>query len=149
MIGTTFDTATTALAGKCILWAENEVNKYLSKRYVISSFMTTTGIPPLLTSLTEQMAEGYMYMRQSRGGKEAMARGQAMIKEARSNLELIMSYKADLISAAGDVVADASSTSYRIQSSTSGYSNTFNEDSELNWQVSGNKLDDISDERDE
>ena len=150
MIGTTFDSATTSLASKCITWAENEVNKYLSKRYNVGAFFTTTAsIPPLLTSLTEQLAEGCMYMRQSRGGKEAMSRGQAMIKEARSNLELIMAYKADLIDSNGGVVSDASTTAYRIQSSTSDYSNTFNEDSELNWAVSSDKLDDISDERDE
>lgn len=146
MVGTTFDTLTTNLATKLITHAENEVNKYLSKRYDIESF-TTTSMPPLVTSLTETLTEGYMYQRMSRGGKEGMARGKALIDQAIENLKLIADYKEDLLGTDGNPVADMSNTAYRVLSNTSTYTPTFNEDDELNWEVDQDKLDDIDSER--
>jgi hypothetical protein len=149
MVGTTFDANTTSLATKMITHAENEINKYLSKRYDISSFNTTsTAVPPLVTSLCETLSEGYMYQRMARGSKESLARAKFYLDQARDNLKMIADYQLDLIDSSGDVIADMSSTSYRIQSSTSEYSNTFNEDDPLNWAIDEDKLDDIDDERD-
>lgn len=150
MIGTTFDSATTSLVAKAITHAENEVNKYLSKRYDLSSspFNTSTSIPPLVTSLTEQLAMGYSYWWMSRGGKESIERGKSMIKEAKDNLNSIMEYKMDVVDSTGDVVTDMSQTAYRIQSSTVDYTDTFAEDSELSWAVDTDKLNDIEDSRD-
>lgn len=149
MIGTTFDAATLALASKSITRAENEVNKYLSKRYDLtaSPFNTTTTIPPLVGSLTEDLAEGYMHIRMSRGGKDAMKRGTDMLKLALDNLDLISQYKLDLVNSSGSVVVDMSQTAYRVLCSTSGYTTTFDEDSDLDWVVDPDKLDDIDSER--
>ena len=147
MIGVTFDTATTALASKKITDAENEINKYLSKRYDITSFQTTTSVPPLVTTLCEKLAEGYIWRSNSRGGKESLARGKELIKEALDNLVLISTYKLDLVNTAGAAIADMSNTAYRVLSSTTNYVNTFNEDDELNWRVDPNKLEDIDSQR--
>lgn len=148
MVGTTFDTPTTALAVKLITHAENEVNKYLSKRYDLAAFnATTTAVPPLVTSLAETLAEGYMHKRMSRGGKESLVRANDLIKQATDNLLLISEYKKDLVDSAGAVIADMSQTSYRVLSNTTNYANTFNEDDPLNWAVDSNKLDDIDGER--
>ena len=148
MIGTTFDSATTSLATKLITHAENEVNKYLSKRYDVGGWTTAASAPPLAISLAETLAEGYMSQRMSRGGKEAMARGKDLIEQARKNLELLMNYKVDLLDSSGDVVADFSNTAYRVLSNTSDYTPTFGEDDELYWKVDQDKLDDIDSERD-
>ena len=148
MIGTDFDTATTSLATKCITHAENEVNKYISKRYDITTFNTSTSTPPLITSLTETLSEGYMYQRMSRGGKEWRDRGKELINQVLDNLKEIANYKLDLVNSSGSVIADMSNTSYRCLSSTDTYSTTFNEDSELNWSIDQDKLDDIESERD-
>ena len=148
MIGTTFDSITTALAAKLITHAENEVNKYLSKRYDISAFNTSTSIPPLVTSLTETLAEAYMQRRMSRGGKEILAYAKDLIKDTTDNLKLIADYKLDLVNTAGSVIADMSQTAYRVLSSTSGYTPTFDEDDELNWSPDESKLSDIANERD-
>jgi hypothetical protein len=145
MIGTTFDSVTTALADKMITHAENEINKYISKRYDISSFQVS--VPPLVTSLCETLAEGYMHWRMSRGGKDSMARGKEMIKEVQSNLLLIQGYKADILDSSGSIIDDMSTTSFRIQSSTVDYHNTFNEDDPVNWGVDLEKLLAIEDER--
>lgn len=145
MVGTVFDAATTSLATKLITHAENEVNKYLSKRYDIAQFQSA--VPPLVTSLTETLSEGYMYQRMARGGKESLNRGKELIAQAIDNLKLIADYKLDLVNASGTVIDDMSNTAYRIMSSTDGYVSTFNEDDPLDWKVDQNKLDDIDEER--
>lgn len=148
MIGTDFDTATTSLSTKMITHAENEVNKYLSKRYDITSFSTSTAIPPLVTSITETLSEGYMYQRMSRSTKEGMGRGKDLINQAIDNLKLISDYKMDLVNTAGSVILDMSDTSSRVLCNTDTYSTTFNEDDELNWRIDQDKLDDIDAGRD-
>ncbi len=146
-IGVTFDTLTTALAVEMVTDAENEINKYISKRYDISGF-TLTSAPPLLTSLTKKLALGYLYQNNSRGGIDAWDRGQKLIDQVIANLELLRDYKVDLIDSSGSVIADMSNTSYRVMCNTSDYAPTFNEDAEINWKVDSNKLDDIDSERD-
>lgn len=143
MIGTTFDTATTALMSKMITHSENEVDKYISKRYDVGNF-TTTSIPPLLTSITETLAEGYYFLRNSRGGgKDSVTYGNLLIKEAKENLLLLANRKLDLLDSNDDPVAEFADASYKIKSSTTNYSTTFDEDDELAWSIDENKLDDI------
>lgn len=149
MIGTTFDTLTSSLATKLITHAENEVDKYLSKRYDVSAFKaTSTSVPPLVTSLTETLAESYMVQRMSRGGgKESVGYAKDLRTQAIENLKMIAEYKLDLVDSSGDVITDMSQTAYRVLSNTTEYSNTFNEDDPLNWEVDSDKLDDIGEER--
>ena len=143
MIGTTFDAATTSLMGKMITHSENEVNKYISKRYDVSNF-TTTSMPPLLTSITETLAEGYYFLRNSRGGgKDSVAYGNLLIKEAKENLLLLANRKLDLLDSNNDPVAEFADASYKIKSSTTNYATTFDEDDDLAWSIDENKLSDI------
>jgi hypothetical protein len=146
LVGVTFDTVTTSLVSKLITHSENEVNKYLSKRYDVSAF-TTTSMPPLVTSLTETLTEGYYYQRSARGGKDGLAHGKALIDQALDNLNLIALRKLDLLDSDGNVIAEGASSSYQMLSTTDDYAPTFNEDSPLNWVISPEKLDDIEDER--
>lgn len=149
MIGTNFDSITTSLCTKLITHSENEINKYLSKRYDISSFNdTSTSVPPIVTTICETLTEGYMHQRMSRGGKDSLARGKVFIDQAISNLNLIAEYKLDLVDSSGDRINDLSTGAFVIKSTTENYSNTFNEDSQLDWEVDSNKLDDIESERD-
>lgn len=147
MIGTTFDTATTSLATLMLTHAENEIDKYLSKRFDLSSW-TSTSIPPLVTSWCETLAEGYMYQRMSRGGKDAMDRGDRLIKQVKENLQQVADYKLDLIDVNGNVLNDMSQTAYSVLSNTSDYTPTFGEDDETSWKVDTDKLDDLESERD-
>lgn len=143
MIGTTFDTATTSLMGKMITHSENEVNKYISKRYDVGNF-TTTSIPPLITSITETLAEGYYFLRNSRGGgKDSVAYGNLLIKEAKENLLMLSNRTLDLLDTNDDPVAEFADASYKIKSSTTNYATTFDEDDELAWSIDEDKLDDI------
>src|SRR3954470_8603125 len=90
LLGQEFDSATTSLVSKLITHSENEINKWISKRYDIGNFNTTsTAVPPLVTSLAETLTEGYFYQRNSRGGKEGLAQGKVLIDQAKENLKLI------------------------------------------------------------
>ena len=146
MLGTSFDTATTALMNKMIIHAENECDKYISKRYDVSAYiaLTLTSIPPLLTSLTETLSEGYYFMRNSRGGgKDSVEYGKMLVKQAQENLMLIANRKLDLLDTAGNPVNEFANASFRLVSNTTNYSQTINEDDELKWTQDGDKLDDI------
>lgn len=151
MIGYTFDSVTTALASKCITDAQNEVRKYLGRRYSLTdtnlALTTTSTVPPMVTTWTEQWAEGLMYIRQSRGGKESLTRGKEMLAMVQDNLERIADGSSDLIATNGSIVAEKSSSNKRVLSSTSTYTPTFAEDDPLNWIVDKDKLDDIEDSR--
>ncbi len=148
MVGSDFsNSATSALATKCITHAETEINKYLSRRYDLSSsyFQTSTAVPPIVTTWCEQLAMGYMYRQLSRGGKDAIKRGEELIKEVKSNLLDVAEFKLHVTDSAGSMLPDdTSNSSYRVLCNTIDYSNTFNEDDELDWAVDSDKLDDIS-----
>lgn len=147
LIGTTLDAATTSLVGQCITWAEDEINKKLSKRYDITAFQTTTAVPPLVRSLCQQLATGLFYQHNARGGRDAMERGDYFIKKVQENLADLAANKLDLVNTAGSVIAE-SSNRLGVLSSTDDYMSTFAEDDPLDWAVDEDKLDDISDERD-
>lgn len=150
MIGVTFDSQTTSLVSKKIDHAEDEVRKYLAKRYDLSSatFQTATSTPPLVRSLTERLAEGYSWQAISRGSKESLTRAKEMIDPVMKELEAIAAYEVELVDTLGSLIPDMSNTSYRVLSNTTDYTPTFNEDDELCWRVDSDKLDDIADSRD-
>lgn len=150
MVNVSFDTATAALAGEMISDAEAEVNKYLSRRYDISTvtFQTATSIPPLVRSMATRLAEGYMWQAMSRGSKESLARGKALIDGVMENLKAIAEYKGEIMATSGSVIVDMSNTSYRVLSNTKDYTPTFNEDPPTKWKIDSDKLDDIASERD-
>ncbi len=147
MIGTAFDTATTSFASKMITNAEREVNKWLSKRYDVSSFTTFALTPPIVQTMTETLTEGYMYQRMARGGKEGLAHGKVLIDGVMANLKMLSEREADLLDSAGAPVPESANSTYKILSTTTDYSPTFNEDSELNWKADITKIDAIEDER--
>ena len=150
MIGTTFDANTTFFATKCIDWAQAECNKYLAKRYDLSAstFQTTTSIPPLLRSLTEQVATGYMLTLNTRASKESIVKGEKLIKMAQEQLQAVADYKAHLVDTAGSQITESSNTAYQVKCNTTLYTPTFAEDDDQSWVIDSDKLEDISDERD-
>lgn len=146
MIGTSFDTATTSLANKCISWSEDEVNKYLSKRYDLSGFSAST--PPLVQSLTEQIASGYMFRFMARGSADMLSRAKEIIDPCIKNLEGLSKGKFNLFDTSGAVIADASLSCFQVFCNTDTYHSTFDEDDPLNWKIDTNKIDDIEDAKD-
>lgn len=148
MVGTTFDSATTALASTCIYDAENEIKKHLCKRYDFSAapFLTTTSIPPMVTTLAERLAVGYMYENMARGSKDGYVRADRYIDSVMDNIQALLDGEAQLTDSNGDLIEEIDGD-WAIYATTS-YSPTFNEDDPKSWVVDPDKLDDIEDERD-
>jgi hypothetical protein len=152
MVGTVFDTATTALGAQCVLDAENEIKKWIGKRYDLSDttyFSSSTVAPPILRTLTQDLAIGYMYESSARGSKEGYARADRYIKRVMDNLKNIQDGTVALVDTTGTLVPESADIEWKVYENTSSYAPTFNEDSPKSWRVSRNKLNDISDERDE
>jgi hypothetical protein len=149
MPGTTFNTATTAIADKCITQAENHIRKYLSKRYDVSgaAFQTSTSVPPVVTTMCEEMAMGHMYMYVGRGTTGDITRAKALIEHSKKCLMDIVENDGDLVDSSGDTISERTNR-MAIKSNTVDYIDTFAEDSPLNWTIDDDKLDDISDDRD-
>lgn len=147
MPGVSFDAVTTSLCSICITWAESLVRTSLARRYDMSAspFNTSTTIPTMVTSITEQIAIGHYFKLSSRGAKEALNRGQAMIDQGKADLKDILESKVNLLDNSFSPITDRLRA---VVCSTSAYNTTFNEDNPLHWKVDTNKLSDISDERD-
>lgn len=144
LVGSNANTATTAMISLCIGWAENEVNKRLSRRYDVSAFATS--VPPVVQTLTEQIAIAYFHYHNSRGSKESISRYKELIKIPMENLSELACGKAGLVDSSGDLIAVRSSR--LALSSTIDYTPTFAEDKDLNWKVDKDKLDAIRNDRD-
>jgi hypothetical protein len=144
MIGTVFDTATIALASACIYDAENELRKHLCKRYDFTD-ITTTSIPPMLTTLTETLALGYMYENMGRGGEDAGKRADRYINRVMENVKALLDGEAQLVDSSGNLITEIDGD-WAIQVTTE-YEPTFNEDDPKNWKVDEEKLDDIESDR--
>lgn len=141
MIGTTFDTLTTALGTKCITLAESRINQSLSTKYDVSDFSTT--VPPIITSWAERLAVGYMYRYLARGIGDKTNRDRAYIQSVEDELNMLISGKISLVDTSGSQIVEQTG----VLCNTTDYVNTANEDDPINWSVDSDKLDDIADER--
>ena len=150
MVGVKFDTATTSLAGLAIDEAQDEINKYVNKRYDVSTFVTSTAFstnPPTLKTLAQQLAAGKTWIYLARGGsKESVARGTFWIKRVEKCLIDIINNKADILNADGSELTERS-PAQQVLSNTDTRSSTFDEDDPLRWTVDSDKLDDITSDR--
>jgi hypothetical protein len=144
---TTFDTATAALASKCITQSENIINSKLSNRYDVSDFNTSTSIPPAVTTYCEQLSMALMMKYRSRGSKEEIARAKEIYDPIIKELTMIAEYEADLVDSSGDPIAERTDGDYYVKSTTDTYTPIFDLDSETNWEVDPDLLDDIESDR--
>ena len=147
----------TTLTTKAIEQAENEINKFLSKRYDLTAtyFQTSTSVPPIVRSWAEKLATANLWEFLSRGGagKESLQRAKDIRKEIvgtekePGNLMMVAQYQLDLYDTSGSIIAGSANESQRVLCNTSGYSTTFDEDDEKSWAVDPDKLEDIADGR--
>lgn len=150
MIGVTFNTATTSLAGECITWAEDEIRKYLSRRYDMSSdaFQTSTSTPPLVKSWATRLACGYTEIQMARGGKEAIAVGESKVKAVLDNLQMVADGELSVADSTGSLLTESDNSAFKVQSTTSGYKETFDVDDSKDWAIDTDRLEDIKGDRD-
>lgn len=144
--GVTFNTATTSLATLCIEDAENEVNKFLSKRYSVP-FDTFTSTPPIIKSLCRRLACYYVLtslFTQDSQNTEAWAT--EFYEKPMEELKDIRDGKVDILNTAGSALSEIN-TSYAIQSNTKDYHPTFDLDEDTNWEIDDDRLTDIRNEK--
>lgn len=145
LIGYNFgNTATSTIVTDSIIDATNEINKYLSDRYDITTWATST--PPMISSLCKWMAAGYSIEAVSRGDKHQLARAKELLSRSYENLKALADGSAHLVNTAGVSISESNSNNDVI-STTSEYSDTFNEGKSIYWKADPVKLSDISKER--
>lgn len=144
LVGSNVNTATRSMISLCIDWAENEVNKKLANRYDVSAFATS--VPPMVKTLSEQIAVAYFHYHNSRGSKESIGRYKELIKMPMDNLADLACGKAGLVDSSGDQISVRSGR--LALSSTLDYTPTFAEDKPTSWKVDTDKLDAIRNDRD-
>jgi hypothetical protein len=149
MPGTTFDTQTNNLASKCIDQAESYIKARLSRRYDVSALpFTVATTTSMATNFSETYAMGLVFKYQSRGAKESIARGDALIKDVVSAIDKIVEMKSDLLDATTGGSPISERTNLReVLCNTSNYHATFDEDDPLDWTEDEDKLTDIENGR--
>lgn len=151
MTGSNFGSLTAQALG-CIERAEARIDSVLARRYDLtqSYFQTTTATPPQVNQWTIRLGAGYLWQELGRAGagKESMARGKGLIDAVTEELAELRDHELELVDSNGNLILDASTGVGGVRCNTTNYPSTFNEDDELNWKVSGDKLEDIADERD-
>lgn len=89
LIGSTLDAATVKLLNQKIQLSESTIKGRLSKRYDLTSYDTSTAVPPQLRTLCELLTEGFYYKSMSRGNEKAFKRGESMCKMALDELKML------------------------------------------------------------
>lgn len=149
MVGVTNDTSSAALVNNMIKEAEAEINKWVSKRYDISAYQTTTastttgGAPPLLQAWCNRLSEGYAWIRLSRGSDERIAIGKELVEDVKECLKALANNEVDLVDVSGALLTELDNP-MPVLSNTNDRFSTFDEDDPLNWTVDPDKLDDIN-----
>jgi hypothetical protein len=113
----------------------------------VGQFNTSTSVPPILRSLTEQYTEGLFWEATSRGGKDAFLRSDRIFSRIDKYLEKISKGMIDLTDTAGAQIPEMPNSNFAVTSTSSGYSETFNEDDSLSWKVDTDKLTAIASDR--
>lgn len=143
---TTSDATTTNMFSRHIDRAEDIVTSFVGARYDVSVFIigtTTTNLPPLMRTLTEDLACWFSI----RGAYvQDGGRRQEYLDDynsAKKMLEEIRDGKTKLMYSNGSAVPGISN---RFLSSTE-YAPVFNLDEDTNWEVDPDQIDDIAGDR--
>jgi len=123
--------------------AERIINNAFAARYTVPF---TTNISLMITEITNNLA-AYLIMRTiyTRDNVNVNKWVTTFKSDAEDAIKRIMERKEILVDSTGAVVAE---NEQAVESTTQNYTPTFNVDSDLNWAIDSDKLDDIADERD-
>lgn len=132
-------TSTLSLIASHITRADNLINGKIASRYDVSSFNdTTTSIPPLLTSISEDIAAYYTFRSQFSGDNYNINEWVEKYQECIQKLDEIRNGDMDLVDTDHNLIG-GSSTTLTIQSNTDTFTPTFDEGPVLDWSVDGDK----------
>ena len=136
----------TAVVTEHIARTDSIIDLKLSKRYDVP-FATGTDTPPAIVTISNHMT-GYRALRSIYSGEvpRALEFVQDDYQKAIDLLKEIQAGEVDVIGTDGNKIAElGASTQY--YSSTQSYTPTFDVDSELEWRVDSDRLDDIANAR--
>lgn len=145
---TTSDSEGTAIWDKHVTRAEGVVNGYVANRYDLSSLIigtTTTNVPPLLRTLTEDIASWF-------AARGAYAQDGGKRQEYLDDYKLAMEMLKEISDGKRKLAFTDGSlmpiNTGRYMSSTEEYAHIINLDPPDNWEVSQTQKDDIDGTRD-
>jgi hypothetical protein len=141
-------TATLSLVASHIDRADNLINGKIGKRYDVSGYDTSGSVPPLLQTLSEDIAAFYTFRSVYSGDNQNFNEWLSKFDEAMTMLNELRDGDLHLVNTTGSLIEErSSSTAAFVDSNTKDYTPTFGEDSSLNWEVDPDKLSDLSDSR--
>ena len=124
--------------------AESLVMGKASRRYDLSGYTITTA-PPLLKSITDDIASYYTYRSEFSSDNQNFNEWTDKFNDAMNILDEIMDGKFDIVNTAGSVITERSTSADTfIKSTTESFTPTFGEDSVTAWSVDSDKIDGIS-----
>ena len=132
-------TNTVAVVNSHITRAETIINGKISSRYFVSTFQTSTTLPPLLTTLTEDIAGYYTIRSFFSADNQNVNEWGEKFQEAMELLEDIRDGKMDLVGPDLNIIS-GTSTTMTVESSTQDFSPTFSEDDILQSEVDQDKF---------
>lgn len=146
-IGTTYDTATTALVDKCITQGESKILGALAVRYDTGSW-TSGSVPPLVITLSENLGAAYFYRANGRGGKESFERYKVFRDEVEETLKALVEDRTQsLYDSTGSLLPDLSTGAYMVKSTTMDYNPIFDLDTATAWEINSDQLTEIDTDR--
>jgi phage gp36-like protein len=137
---------TSMVVDRHITRAESYVNGKLSQRYDVP--FTSTAIPPLVKTITEDIATFYVFRSLFTQDNQNYNEYLESYKTADELLKEIQSGDIDVILSTGETAPEKSgSDNEDISSNVTGKSAFFNVDNSLDWKFDDELLDDIRDKR--
>lgn len=141
-------TATSVMINSHIVRADNIINSKIANRYNVSVFNSIGSAPPLLISLSEDIASYYTYRSQFSSDNQNVNEWIDKFKDAIEMLDMIRNGEMDLVNSVGSIIGEITDpTVDLVSSNTEDFQSFFDEDDSLSWKVDEDKKDEIDDAR--
>ena len=128
--------------------ADNFINSKIVNRYDISGFDTTGSVPPLLKTLSEDIATFFTMRNNYSNDNQNYNEWVEKYKDAIDMLDEIREGNMDLVNTTGSQIAIRTDEALQeVESSTEDYQSFFDEDGPLDWKVDATKIDNIDSDR--
>ncbi len=141
------NTATTALIDSHIARADSLIDGKCARRYAVPFATTSTSTPPLIHTLSQDIASFFTYRSKFTGdGANRFAYLDDLMSTAMKTLDEIQQGLIDVVGATGIVISEDASDS-KIYSSNQDFTPIFDVDDETSWRVDPDRIDSIRQNR--
>lgn len=141
-------TETVALIDPHITRADNIINGKIAQRYSISGFNTSGSVPPMLKTLSEDIASYFTYRSLYSSDNQNFNEWTDKFKMAVEMLDQIRESELDLVNSTGAIIPDrTTATIDKIISTTEDYQPFFDIDEPTDWKNDEDREDEVKDAR--